>query len=532
MGQTQAGQGVLGLLEVLGPEGHVVDAERQLVQASHDGEGTNGAIPGLSVVRVEAAEFGHELVEADGRLFDHQAQAALRHQGPRAVGAAGGGGRDLPDLAAGSTDPHEDGCARSRVEAHADEQALGVQVTDHTRMDLALELHLAAQRPEAPAQDSAVGVPRHEGGIGGFGSGLEGRYFLGMVASIETRARSLLTPVPTGERDRIRAAATGRLAHRRWYDELACLHEVQVAAPERPRNATSPARVVAWNAERGRDVPALAALLREAAPQLVLLSEIDVGMARSGNRHTALDLAAALGFGCVYGVEFVELSLGGAKERAACAGQKNSHGLHGGAILSRSPLERPVVVRIEHDGAWLGPERDEPRVGGRIAVMGTWRLDGMPVTVASVHLESHSEPSARGAQIASLLDAIESYARDAPVLIGGDLNTFSMGLSELTGPDALKQALAEDPGRLGSPVRHEPLFEIARSRGYTWDRANELGTPTHRVAEPTPSHRTALKLDWFLVRGLSCSAPAVLSATAPDGRALSDHEPIAVTCEL
>lgn len=353
------------------------------------------------------------------------------------------------------------------------------------------------------------------------------------MASIETRVRSLLTPVPASLRDRIRESARGAVAHRRWYEELACLHEVQVAPPESPRAAAGPARVVAWNAERGRDVPALAALLRPLAPDLVLLSEMDVGMARSGNRHTALDLARELGLGCVYGVEFVELGLGEPGEEQAHAGERNSQGLHGGAILSAARLERPAVVRLEHTGAWLAPERGEPRIGGRIAVVATWRLDGQPVTVASVHLESHGEPGERATQMAALLDALELHAPGAPVLVGGDLNTLSLSRADLKDTASLKAALERDPTRLLEPMPYEPLFETARARGYGWQEANCPGVSTQRVAGPGSSARGGLKLDWFLVRGLRVSRPEVLEAVHPDaGRALSDHEPIAVRCEL
>lgn len=352
------------------------------------------------------------------------------------------------------------------------------------------------------------------------------------MASIETRARSLLTPVPASLRDRIRDSARGAVAHRRWYEELACLHEVQVAPPESPRAATGPARVVAWNAERGREVEALAALLRPHAPQLVLLSEMDVGMARSDNRHTALELARVLGLGCVYGVEFVELGLGDPEEQAAHAGASNHHGLHGGAILSAARLERPAVVRLEHAGAWLAPEREEPRIGGRVAVVATWRLDGQPVTVASVHLESHGEPAERAAQLAALLDALEAYAPGAPTLVGGDLNTLSLSRADLQDTASLKAALERDPKRLLEPMAYEPLFQTARARGYAWEEANCAAVSTQRVRQAGGSLRGGLKLDWFLVRGLRVSDPEVLEAVRPeDGRALSDHEPISVYCE-
>jgi endonuclease/exonuclease/phosphatase family metal-dependent hydrolase len=351
------------------------------------------------------------------------------------------------------------------------------------------------------------------------------------MASIEERVRASLSPVPAETRAAILRGGRDAASHARWYDEIACLHQVQVAPPPKPGPARGRARVVAWNAERGRDVPALARVLRGQDPDVVLLSEMDLGMARSGNRHTAWELGLALGLGCVYGVEYVELGLGSPGERAGLAGRANREGLHGSAILSRSPLERPVVVRLERSGAWLAEERGEPRVGGRIAVLATWRLDGDPVTVVSVHLESHSDPAQRAAQMRELLAAVEVYAPAAPVLIGGDLNTFSLGQDDLAELARLRAALERDRGRLLHPVPYEPLFELARDRGFSWEECNVMREATHRVATDDASARGGLKLDWFLARGLVCSDPAVLEGAHPDdGRPLSDHEPIAVSC--
>ena len=53
--------------------------------------------------------------------------------------------------------------------------------------------------------------------------------------------------------------------------------------------------MVAWNLERGVHLDAAIDILRERAVDVVLASELDVGMARSGNRHTAAELAGALG---------------------------------------------------------------------------------------------------------------------------------------------------------------------------------------------------------------------------------------------
>lgn len=278
----------------------------------------------------------------------------------------------------------------------------------------------------------------------------------------------------------------------------------------------------------------LARVIRAEAPQLVLLTEMDVGMARSGNAHTPRMLAEELGFGWVFGVEFVELGLGGPDERIECEDRSNDAGFHGAAILCSTPLERPVVVRLEADGPWfIHAEREEPRIGGRIAVMATWDLEGAPVTVASVHLESHSDTALRASQTVTLLDAVERYAPGQPALVAGDLNTFSLGLGDLSEGERLRRALQEDPGRFLHPVPYEPLFEAARERGFSWEDCNEMRTSTHRVRAPEPSARGGLKLDWFLARGLACSEPRVLEAVHPEtGRALSDHEPVAVTCAL
>ena len=353
------------------------------------------------------------------------------------------------------------------------------------------------------------------------------------MATIDERVVSELAPPAASIRSEIDSGPRDAATHRRWYEATGCLHEVEVHAPEGLAPLAPPLRTLAWNAERGRDVTTLARVIAARSPDLVLLSELDVGMARSGNVHTARELASALGMGCAYGVEFVELGLGGPEERLRHAGSENLHGLHGGAILCRAPLERPVLVRLDGEGAWFDGERGESRVGGRIAVVATCDLGGQPVTVAAVHLESHSEIEERHVQIRGLLDALERYAPGRPTLVAGDLNCFSLGISDTSEPGRIRALLAEDPDRLRHPVPYEPLFEAAAEWGYSWQDCNEMGVATQRVSENDGSSRGGMKIDWFLARGLRCRDARVLEAVHPDtGRALSDHEPIAVTCEL
>ena len=114
-----------------------------------------------------------------------------------------------------------------------------------------------------------------------------------------------------------------------------------------------------------------------------------------------------------------------------------------------------------------------------------------------------------------LLDAIDAYDRDAPVVIGGDLNAFSLGLADLGDPERVAAALRDDPLRWSNPVPHEPLFALAAERGYAWSRCNAPGESTLRHASEAGSSRGKLKLDWFLCRGVEASAPRVVAASVP-----------------
>jgi endonuclease/exonuclease/phosphatase family metal-dependent hydrolase len=327
-------------------------------------------------------------------------------------------------------------------------------------------------------------------------------------------------------------------AHAALLAELPFVEAVEVQPPRVEEVLGRSARVVAWNAERCRSVEPSARLLAASGADLILLSELDHGMARSGQHHAARELAWLLGFGYAFAVEFLELGLGGPAEQERLRGQDpegfaaaaNDVGYHGNAILSRTQLLRPAVVRLDRDGAWFDGARGERRVGGRIAVLAQVELGGTPVTAAAVHLESHGDPSQRAAQLGALLDALDAYDPGAPVVIGGDLNTFSLGLAQVAERDAVAAALRADPERWRRPERHEPLFALAEERGYAWRGANVPGEPTHRHPAGSGSARGQLKLDWLLVRGLDAADPAVLDAVHPaTGAALSDHEPVAAT---
>jgi endonuclease/exonuclease/phosphatase family metal-dependent hydrolase len=338
--------------------------------------------------------------------------------------------------------------------------------------------------------------------------------------------------VPPEERAALLARPAAASVHARAAARLAGLRCVEVSPPPLPTPAAplAAARVVAWNAERGRFLDGAAGMLRAAGADALLLSELDVGMARTEQRHTPRELAARLRLGFAFGVEFLELGLGDPAERERCAGAANDVGYHGGAVASERPLARPALVRLDAGGDWFDGRRGERRVGGRIAVLAALEVAGVPVTLASVHLESHGDPGLRDAQAAALLAALDAYAPGAPALVGGDLNTHSLGSAELEDRAALGRALRADPRRFAEPFAHEPLFERLAAAGFDRASCNVAGASTVRQRGAAGSERGVLRLDWFFARGLGCSDPEVLAAVDPaTGEALSDHEAIAVT---
>lgn len=333
---------------------------------------------------------------------------------------------------------------------------------------------------------------------------------------------------PAGTRDAINRGPTAPEAFRATVPAMACLQELEVVAPPRPQ--TSPidsARVVFWNAERLKYIPSSVAMLAATKADAFLLCELDLGMARSGNRHTTAEAAAGLDAGYVFGVEFVELDLGDARERKWHAGTPNDAGLHGAGVVSARRLQRPELVRLETSGRWFDGAFGERRVGGRIAVMAELTVGGGPVLLVSVHYESHTGPADRLIQTRTLLDAVDRHSPDAPVLIGGDFNTNTFERSEKA--EVMRAALQADPERLVLPMAYEPMFEELQSRGYDWKTCNVMGAVTQRTRpDGTPAPPFG-RIDWFFSRGLACTDAAVIPAVDAAGVAISDHEALAVT---
>lgn len=270
---------------------------------------------------------------------------------------------------------------------------------------------------------------------------------------------------------------------------------------------TFPLTIAAWNLERCYAVEASAALIEAQNAAIALLSEVDNGMARTGQRHTARDLAAALGMSYAFGVEFLELDLGAETELEFCADDVNRHGFHGNALAARAVLHAPVMIRIDEHGHWFTPESPAPRIGTRCAIAAAIETEAGPLFAVSVHLENRGNAAYRERQMTRLIEAVEPLAGDAPIVIGGDFNT---GLAD------------------GGDFEKETLFAMMADRGFA-RHGGPLDQMTTRRSRVSRNPSGAYKLDWFLTRGLIVEHSRIVPAVAPDGDVLSDHDMVVVT---
>lgn len=224
-----------------------------------------------------------------------------------------------------------------------------------------------------------------------------------------------------------------------------------------------------------------AALLRQA--DIIVLNDVDWGMKRTGYRHLAADLAAALKMNYAYGTEFVEvdpIALGTEKfegveegERATLTEQitidtERYKGLHGTAILSRFPLVNVRLIPFRTQGHdWYGVEKKgatriekskrkaseiafqqkierEVRRGGRMMLLADVEDPDIPtgrLTIVATHLESKTKARNRVKQLEELLATIKEIKN--PVVVAGDMNTSTRDAT----PTSMKREIKK---RLGS----------------------------------------------------------------------------------
>lgn len=316
-------------------------------------------------------------------------------------------------------------------------------------------------------------------------------------------------------------------------------------------------RFLAWNLERGIRLDGQIEAFRThdylKSCDVLLLTETDVGMARSANRDVAQRLARELKFHYAFVPCYLNLAKGAGEELEVDG--ENELGLHGNALLSRYPIRRVRPVPLENGIDKMSGR--EKRLGRQAAVAAEILFPSLTVTAVCVHLDANSTQRHRRDQMRTVLDALPDQG---PVVLGGDWNTTTynsatafraiMGywLRVLMGVDRVIRNHYLHPYR-----RFErELFDLLEQRGYDWRNTNHLGEytvyyefdnprmykglsewvprwcfPFIRWALRNHNGRCPLKLDWFATRAVKTANPIVIHDLHLDEEVpLSDHDAI------
>ena len=323
-------------------------------------------------------------------------------------------------------------------------------------------------------------------------------------------------------------------------------------------------KALAWNIERGIRLDGIIRVLTS-HPQLtnkdvLLLTELDHGMARSGNRNVAQEIARSLNLNYAFAPVYIPLQKGSGVE-AEMEGE-NTTSIHGLALFSPHPISNVHAVPLPNgkDKMW-GKEK---RLGWLRALIADVEHPAGTFRAVSVHLDVHCSREHRRRQMRIILDHLDTLS-PLPTLIGGDWNTTTFNAQ------TARHAILGYWRRVMMGVKnvaknHFPhpdryferdLFSDLESKGYEYRSLNEAGVGTlHYHIESIEKNTNlrdwvpewcfkyifwaagrvgggvSVRLDWFAGRGLKL-APGTSPATVGDlididGSPLSDHDAITV----
>lgn len=330
----------------------------------------------------------------------------------------------------------------------------------------------------------------------------------------------------------------------------------EFAPPAEPKEKY---RAVAWNIERGTHFDEILHLLsnhpRLAGADVYLLTECDLGMARSSNRSVALDLARALKLNYFFAPSYLNLSKGCGHE--AEVDDDNTLAIHGNAILSRYPLKNLRTVPLPNGKDKMRGR--EKRIGNQRALIADLQLGDRTLSTSCIHLDAHSSQKHRVTQLQSVLDPLTEYPSDQPILIGGDWNTSTYNSSRAVhaiigfwvrvgmGVDNMIRNHYPHPDRYWE----KDLFAMLEKRGFDYKGHNKPGIGTlhydfssieqyKNLREWIPewcfrfiewslrNHdgRLSFKLDWFAAKNLRPQKAEVVDKLIVNNIKVSDHEAI------
>ncbi|MDQ3131914.1 MAG: endonuclease/exonuclease/phosphatase family protein [Acidobacteriota bacterium] len=261
-------------------------------------------------------------------------------------------------------------------------------------------------------------------------------------------------------------------------------------------------RALAWNIERGSRFEGIAAALKNHPDlkdkDLLLLTELDYGMARSKNRFVARELAVELKLNYAFAPVYIALQKGSGVEEFAAG--ENTKSLHGLAMFSKYPINNAYAVALPNGkDKMFGKEKRLGYLRALVADIAHPRGDFRAVTV---HLDAHSSRKHRQLQMRIVLEHLETLPK-LPTVIGGDWNTTTYNAQ------SANRAIAGYFRRVLMGVKtvvknHYPhpdryfekgLFAELEKRGYDYEKLNETGTGTLHYDMENAAYNTNLR-DW------------------------------------
>lgn len=316
---------------------------------------------------------------------------------------------------------------------------------------------------------------------------------------------------------------------------------------------------LAWNVERGCRYEGIEDAL-ENHPQLkdkdlLLLTELDYGMARSGNRFVAQDLARKLKLNYAFAPVYIALQKGSGVE--SFVEGENTKSLHGLGIFSKYPMKNVHAIPFPNGKDKMqGKEKRLGHLRGLIADVehpaGTFRA-------VCIHLDVHCSRKHRVQQMHILLEHLETLPK-LPTIIGGDWNTTTFNAqSSFRAILGFWRKIAI--GTRKTVREHYPypdryfekgIFDELAKHGFSYKEFNEEGVGTlhydmdniaynTNLADWVPAWcfhfifwaskkvggRFSLRLDWFAGRGIEAkSKPQTVGNLRDAEKPLSDHDAI------
>ncbi len=319
---------------------------------------------------------------------------------------------------------------------------------------------------------------------------------------------------------------------------------------------------VAWNIERGRIFEGILDALKNHQQlkdkDLYLLTELDYGMIRSGNRNVPQEIARELKLNYAFAPVYIALQKGSGIE-SEFEGE-NNQSIHGLAIFSKYPLKNIQAVALPNGkDKMIGKEK---RLGYLRALIADVEHPAGTFRAVTVHLDVHCSRKHRVLQVKIILDYLKTLP-EMPTVFGGDFNTTTYNAQNarhailgfwhrvMMGTKNVVENHYPHPDR-----RFEKgIFDEFQKHGFSYKDFNEIGVGTLHYDMENAAYNTnlgdwvpkwcfpfifwasrkvggkfSMRLDWFFGKNIEIapnSKPQTIGNLKDEkGTPLSDHDAI------